>query len=254
MESMKDTRTAAAIGAATCAIWCGLCFFVTPEPARALASPTLTGQASTPALAGGSLTDTATLAGGASPTGTITFQLVQGGTCGNTPIFTSVKTVSGNGSYTSDPYSPLADGFYSWLVSYSGDLANSPVSTVCDDGSDTVVVPQYCPPHACSPPPPGSCGHDVTNTTSESTQTCVGSPSRLTVGVVTVVGPAYICIGDEKQMGFCVVPGGEDINTIVETVFVNAVAVPTVSVWGLGALFVGLGALALRRLRLRSVS
>jgi hypothetical protein len=160
--------------------------------------------------------------------------------------------VSGNGSYTSDPYSPLVNNtFYSWLVSYSGDLNNGPVSTLCDDGTDSVVVPQYCPPPPC-PPPTGACGVNETSTTSTSSLSCVGSAPHLTITTVTMVGPANVCTGTNKSISCAVVPGGEDINTNVETVSVYVAEVPTMSIWGLVALVAGLGALALRRLRWRS--
>jgi hypothetical protein len=252
---MRHCVKKTAIRASTFAAWAWICILLLQSaPAFALANPTITGQASTPALVGGTLTDTATLAGGTAPTGTITFQLVQGGTCGTKPIFTSTKTVGGNGSYTSDSFGPLAAGFYSWLVSYSGDAANNPTSTVCDDGSDSVVVPQYCPSHACSVPP--SCaGSNITNTTSESTLECVGNPAQTNVSVVTVIGPATLCTGTDKSVGFCVVAGGQDIDTNVETVTpASVVTIPTLSIWGLGILFVGLGALALRRLAQRDRS
>ena len=44
------------------------------------------------------LTDTATLAGGFNPTGTITFTLFHNG--GTTPVDTETVTVNGNGTYT----------------------------------------------------------------------------------------------------------------------------------------------------------
>lgn len=53
-------------------------------------------------------------------------------------------------------------------------------------------------------------------------------------------------------MGCHVVAGTQNFNFNTETVFVIAVLVPTLSIWGLGALVAGLGAVALRRLRLRS--
>jgi hypothetical protein len=46
-----------------------------------------------------------------------------------------------------------------------------------------------------------------------------------------------------------IVAGGQDIDTLLTEVIGNTVAIPTLSIWGLGALVVGLGALALRRLR-----
>jgi len=139
---MASARSASRSGAAAWVVWCGAVFLVVPHAIFALATPTLAGQASTPALALGSLTDTVTIAGGASPTGTITFNLFSGA-CSGVPIFTSVKTVTGNGSYTSAAYSPLTDAtFYQWQTTYSGDSANNSATTppVCN-GSESVGSP-----------------------------------------------------------------------------------------------------------------
>ena len=74
-------------------------------------------------MVGGSISDTATLANGVTPTGTMTFTLFgpDDATCGGTPIFTSIKDVTGNASYTSDSFIPTAPGTYRWVAEgYSG--------------------------------------------------------------------------------------------------------------------------------------
>ena len=81
------------------------------------------------------LTDSATLSGGFSPTGTITFTLFQNG--GTTPVDTETVTVSGNGTYTTPTGFTLrttgtVTGTYQWDASYDGDPNNNPVS---DNGS-----------------------------------------------------------------------------------------------------------------------
>ncbi len=75
------------------------------------------------------LTDTATLAGGFNPTGTITFTLFHNG--GTTPVDTETVTVNGNGTYTTPSGFPLpatgtVTGSYQWDASYSGDANNTP--------------------------------------------------------------------------------------------------------------------------------
>ena len=72
------------------------------------AGPTHARRPRPPPPLGSSITDTATLAGGASPTGTLTFTLFgpDDANCSGTPAFTSTETVDGNGSYTSDPVHP----------------------------------------------------------------------------------------------------------------------------------------------------
>ncbi len=77
------------------------------------------------------LTDTAVLAGGFNPTGTITFTLFHNG--GTTPVDTEMVTVSGNGIYTTPSGFPLpttgtATGTYQWDATYNGDTNNNTVS------------------------------------------------------------------------------------------------------------------------------
>ena len=74
------------------------------------ATPTLSTQASPSVLLGGPVHDTATLAGGNAPTGTITFRLYgpDNATCAGAPSFTTTATATGNASYTSASFTPPA--------------------------------------------------------------------------------------------------------------------------------------------------
>jgi hypothetical protein len=74
------------------------------------------------------------------------------------------------------------------------------------------------------------------------------------VSIVTTayVGPQTLCIGPNKSQSCFLPAGSEDFDTVETIVTVNVAAVPTLSSWGLCALVAGLGALALRRLRLPS--
>jgi hypothetical protein len=107
-----------------------------------LTTPTLTTQASPGVPLGGQISDQANLTNGVTPTGTITFSLFgpNNATCSGPPIFTSTKPVTGNGVYTSDPFTPTAPGTYRWVAAYSGDLLNNAVTTACNDPSETVTV------------------------------------------------------------------------------------------------------------------
>ncbi|HVT60814.1 MAG TPA: hypothetical protein VHR45_20755 [Thermoanaerobaculia bacterium] len=98
-----------------------------------LESPTLTARPSSPVIVGGTITDTAMIASGANPTGFLTYSLFRAdaGDCDGPPLFTSFKSVSGDGRYTSQLYGPLAPGTYKWLVTYSGDEKNNPASVPC---------------------------------------------------------------------------------------------------------------------------
>jgi hypothetical protein len=106
------------------------------------ANPLISTTASADIKLGGALTDTAHLTGGFNPTGTITFKLYgpNNATCAGAAVFTSTKTVSGNGNYTSDSFTPDAIGIYRWIASYSGDLNNNPATGACNDENETVSV------------------------------------------------------------------------------------------------------------------
>jgi hypothetical protein len=104
-----------------------------PMPSARLESPTLTATPSSPVIVGGTMTDTAVIASGADPTGFLTYSLFRAdaGDCHGQPLFTSFKSVSGDGRYTSQLYGPLAPGTYKWRVTYSGDEKNNPASVPC---------------------------------------------------------------------------------------------------------------------------
>ena len=106
------------------------------------ASPTITTTAG-PAVVVGSgakLTDSATLAGGFHPTGTITFTLTLNGTT----VDTERATVHGNATYsTPTGFVPTATGTYQWVARYNGDANNNPVTSRA--GSEPVVVSPASP-------------------------------------------------------------------------------------------------------------
>ncbi|HEX4519090.1 MAG TPA: hypothetical protein VH063_05865 [Gaiellaceae bacterium] len=88
----------------------------------------------------GTINDTATLTGGSSPTGTITFNLYgpNNSTCSGTPAFTS--TVTAGATANSSAYTPTAAGTYLWIASYSGDSANNSVTAPCGANNESVTV------------------------------------------------------------------------------------------------------------------
>ena len=107
------------------------------------ATPTLVTQASAPVVVGGALTDTATLADGVAPTGALTFRLFgpDDASCA-TEVFASVAAVTGNGDYTSAPFTASAPGLYRWIAAYGGDGANAAVTGACNDANEsTTVIP-----------------------------------------------------------------------------------------------------------------
>jgi YVTN family beta-propeller protein len=108
------------------------------------ATPTMTTQASGNTLVGGVLTDTATLSGGANPTGEVIFRLYDGPDCLN-EIFTSTKPLVG-GTATSDPYIPGSPGTYYWRAIYTGDANNNPAANPCNAPHESAVVSPFAPP------------------------------------------------------------------------------------------------------------
>ncbi len=113
-----------------------------------LAIPSLTILASANPIGIGSKTSgTATLSGGLSPTGTITFNLYGPGdaNCSGTAVFSVTVPVAGNGNYQSGPFTPVLTGTYHWTASYSGDATNTAVATLCSDPNGTVVVTPAVP-------------------------------------------------------------------------------------------------------------
>jgi hypothetical protein len=103
-----------------------------PALSRAQAQTTLTTTPSPAAVIIGSgvrLGDTAVLAGGFDPTGTITFTLLRAGTV----VDTEPVTITANGSYTTPTgYLPTVTGTYQWDASYSGDSNNNAASDTND--------------------------------------------------------------------------------------------------------------------------
>ncbi|WP_203690493.1 choice-of-anchor A family protein [Catellatospora coxensis] len=116
--------------------------FTAPLNCVARATPDLTTVASADITFGGQIHDVARLAGGNNPTGTITFQAYgpDNAMCTGTAAFTTTRTVTRDGLYQSDDFTPLAAGTYRWIATYSGDRFNQPAATSCADELEWVVV------------------------------------------------------------------------------------------------------------------
>ncbi|MBV1856124.1 hypothetical protein [Catellatospora tritici] len=102
----------------------------------------LTTAASPNVALGGKISDVATLAGGAQPTGTITFHLYgpNDATCAKAAVFTASATVDGNAAYPSGEFQPTKAGTYRWTAAYSGDVDNEPVASLCNALGERVIV------------------------------------------------------------------------------------------------------------------
>jgi uncharacterized repeat protein (TIGR01451 family) len=105
--------------------------------------PTGITTAATDATIGAAIHDIATLSGGFSPGGTITFNLYGPSdtpNCSGTPVYTKSVTVSGNGDYSSGDFTPSTAGKYYWVASYSGDVNNLPSIGTCGDSGETSTI------------------------------------------------------------------------------------------------------------------
>ncbi len=100
-----------------------------------LPTPTLTTQLSaTTVMQGGSVSDTAILAGGNDPAGTLTFFVSTVDSCptiGATQVG-SAAVVSGDGNYVSNSQSFNTAGNNYWYAAYSGDANNNAVTSPCE--------------------------------------------------------------------------------------------------------------------------
>ncbi|MEP7183981.1 MAG: hypothetical protein ABI886_17530, partial [Betaproteobacteria bacterium] len=113
------------------------------------AAPLFATNAGGPASLGQPVHDTATLSNGATPTGTITFNLYgpNDATCATTPVFTSVVNVTGgNGAYSSASFVPTGLGLYRWTAAYSGDANNASMAGACNDANESVSIGLPPPP------------------------------------------------------------------------------------------------------------
>jgi hypothetical protein len=162
------------------------------------ASPTVTTQATDgifTATTGAGVNDNATLAGGFSPTGTITFQAFgpNNATCAGAPAFTSSPAVNGNGVYNSGNFSPVAEGAYRWVVTYNGNTNNLPATSPCNAVNELSTVVTVC----AAPPPPGTLpGNNIV----------IAAAGLVTIGTAgndVIYGTA----GDDRIFG----GGGDDI-------------------------------------------
>ncbi|HET7444197.1 MAG TPA: hypothetical protein VFJ57_06020 [Solirubrobacterales bacterium] len=109
-------------------------------------TPALSSNA-TSATAGAAISDTATLSGGFSPTGSLTFEAFgpSDATCANTAAYTKTVTVAGNGNYGSGNFTNTLAGSYRWKIAYSGDTNNAAATSLCGAANETSTVGKASP-------------------------------------------------------------------------------------------------------------
>jgi hypothetical protein len=94
------------------------------------ASPSInTSQQPASATVGTSIADKATVTGGDSPTGSVTFKLYSNSTASGTPLFTSAPVTLSSGTATSPGYTATATGTDYWVATYNGDSNNYAVTS-----------------------------------------------------------------------------------------------------------------------------
>ncbi len=107
------------------------------------AVPGISSDASGPIALGGALADTATLSGGHSPGGAVTFSAYgpDDPTCSGPPVWTSSPVpVTGEGTYASPSFIPASPGTYVMVAGYSGDSGNQGVVSDCEEATASAVV------------------------------------------------------------------------------------------------------------------
>ena len=108
------------------------------------ATPEISTFASPGGMVGTPVRDVATLSGGSSPTGTVTFRLFSDDAC-SVEVFSSTNDLDGL-TATSGWFSPAAAGTYHWTALYNGDDANNPVLSPCLAPDESVTITPFAPP------------------------------------------------------------------------------------------------------------
>ena len=113
---------------------------VAAEPvAVTAATPTISTTVSTASIVvGGAISDSATVSGGYSPTGTVTFNLYNNATATGTPLSTDANEPLSGGVATSKSYTTTATGTDYWIATYNGNANN--ISVASGAAAEPVVV------------------------------------------------------------------------------------------------------------------
>jgi hypothetical protein len=168
------------------------------------ASPTLTTSLlSNPITVGGSVVDTATLAGGFQAGGTVTYNFFTGSACGGTatpvgsPVVVTVGAVPNSASQTFN-----SAGSLSWNAVYSGDVNNNGITSFCESLTVNKANPTITTTLSANPVTAAASVTDsatisnsfqaggtvtysfFTGSTCAGTGTAVGSPVTVTNGLV----------------------------------------------------------------------
>lgn len=173
-------------------------------------TPALTVQAPASASLGAPITATASLSGATNPTGTVQLRLYgpSDPTCAGAPLAVSSRTVTGNGSYSSDGFTPTVEGTYRFVASYSVNANNSAASTACGaPGSEVLVTaPPVAPPVVTpdtTPPDTRLTSHPKKTLTLRRGKSKVHARFAFTS---TEAGSTFKCKSDGKPFAACKSP------------------------------------------------
>jgi hypothetical protein len=144
------------------------------------ATPTISTQASPANLLGGAVRDVATLGGGNSPTGNVTFKLYSNSGC-TTEVFSVTNNLAGLVA-TSDWSVPQGLGTYYWTALYNGDPNNNSAFSACNAANESVAISPFAPPTPTRPPITGNFLGPLT----------VGSGESVLITGAQVVGPVIV--------------------------------------------------------------
>jgi uncharacterized repeat protein (TIGR01451 family) len=129
------------------------------------ASPDISTSATPSVTVGGDISDTATVTGGYSPTGTVTFVLYSDDECSKVVDGAgSTSDLGQDGTAQSDPYTTTAAGTYYWVATYNGDDNNNKASGGCGDDGEVTVVDKATPSITTSATGEVSVGADIQDT------------------------------------------------------------------------------------------
>lgn len=128
----------------------------------------LSTHASPDVLLGEAVHDTATLADGLFPAGTVTFKVFgpDDTACSSLPAASFEVTVEEDGEYTSSDFTPTAAGTYRWIAEYSGGGENRAVAQPCNDANESVSVAKHTPTMSTQASAPVALGGTISDTAS----------------------------------------------------------------------------------------
>jgi hypothetical protein len=171
----------------------GMVFTATPATASLSASGPLGGAFAGSPISASSIS--ATLAGGSTPSGPITFtvfgpQATAPSSCTSGGTVVGTASAYGDGIYQPPAsFTPPSPGKYWWYASYGGDAGDEPATSTCGGESmaETTVVPKATPTLSASGPMGGTAGSPISASSISATLAEGSSPTGTIT--FTVFGP-----------------------------------------------------------------